>query len=51
MCRLLQSMRSAQPVKLEPFNKKQRPSEEQKMEKSAVKPEKKLVHAESASAK
>jgi hypothetical protein len=36
-------------VRLEPFEKKQRPSEEQKIEKSAVKPEKKLVHAESAS--
>ena len=47
---LLKSMRSGQPVKLEPFDKKGSwPGEEQKMEKSFVKPEKDLVNAESAS--
>ena len=45
---LLQSMRSGHPVKLGPFEKAQRPGEEQKMEKSPVKPEQKLVHAEKA---
>ncbi len=47
---LLKSMRSGQPVKLEPFDKKGSwPGEGQEMEKSAVKPEKNLVNAESAS--
>jgi glucose-fructose oxidoreductase len=46
---ILQSMRSGQPVKLEPFKKGVRPSNQQKMEKSPVKPEKDLVDAQSAS--
>ena len=47
---LLKSMRSGQPLKLEPYDKKESwPGEEQKMDKSAVKPEKHLVNAESAS--
>lgn len=46
---LLQSARSGQPVKLAPFEKSVRPGEEQKMEKAPVKPEKDLVHAQSAS--
>ncbi len=47
---LLKSMRAGQPVKLEPFDKKGTwPGEQQKMDKSAVKPEKDLVNAESAS--
>lgn len=46
---LIESTRSGQPVKLEPFEKRVRPSEKQKMEKKPVKPEKDLVHAESAS--
>ena len=47
---LLRSMRSGQPVKLEPYDKKGSwPGEEQEMKKSAVKPEKDLVNAESAS--
>lgn len=46
---LLQSVRSGQPVKLEPYDKRERPSEKQKMEKSFVKPEKDLVNAKSAS--
>jgi glucose-fructose oxidoreductase len=46
---LLESARSGHPVKLPPFEKRVRPSEEQKMEKSAVKPEEDLVHAKSAS--
>ncbi|MBV9155143.1 MAG: Gfo/Idh/MocA family oxidoreductase [Acidobacteriaceae bacterium] len=45
---LLESMRSGRPVKLEPFEKKTRPGEQQKFEKSPVKPGK-LVHAESPS--
>ncbi len=43
---LLQSMRSGQTVKLAPFEKKNRPSEDQKYEKSPVKA-KKIVHAAS----
>lgn len=46
---LLQSMRSGQPVKLERFEKPNRPGERQKTRKSPVKPEKDLVNAESAS--
>lgn len=46
---LIESARLGQPVKLEPFEKRARPSEKQKMEKKPVKPEKDLVHAESAS--
>jgi glucose-fructose oxidoreductase len=46
---LLQSARSSQTVKLGPFEKRTRPSEEQKMEKPAVKPETDLVNAKSAS--
>ncbi len=46
---LLQSMRSGQPVKLGPFEKRSRPGEQQKMEKSPVKPEKDLVDAQAAS--
>ena len=46
---LIQSARSSQPVKLEPFEKTTRPGEAQKMEKKPVKPEKDLVNAESAS--
>ena len=45
---LLASMRSGKPVKLEPFEKRSRPSEHQKMEKPAIKPQK-LVNAQSAS--
>ena len=45
---LLQSMRSGQPVKVPPFEKRSRPGEQQKIEKSPVKPEK-LIRAESAS--
>lgn len=45
---LLESMRSGQPVKLTPFEKKSRPGEEQKKEKPYVKPQP-LVNAESAS--
>jgi glucose-fructose oxidoreductase len=46
---LLESARTGQPVKLEPFQKSTRPSEQQKMEKKPVKPETDLVHAQSAS--
>ncbi len=46
---LLQSARSAQPVKLGPFEKSVHPSEKQKMEKAPIKPEKDLVDAQSAS--
>ena len=46
---LLESARAGHPVKLEPFEKSTRPSEDQKMEKKPVKPEKDLVHAQSAS--
>jgi glucose-fructose oxidoreductase len=46
---LLESARSGRPVKLEPFEKPVRPSEEQQMEKAPVKPDKDLVHAQSAS--
>ncbi|MBV9303854.1 MAG: Gfo/Idh/MocA family oxidoreductase [Acidobacteriaceae bacterium] len=47
---LLESMRSGRPVKLGPFEKRRRPGQGQgqKFEKSPVKPEKKLVHAERA---
>ena len=45
---LLQSMRSGQPVKLEPFEKRSRPGEHQKKEKSPIKPQD-LVDAQSAS--
>jgi predicted dehydrogenase len=44
---LLQSMRSGHPVKLASFEKGRRPGEQQKIEKSPIKPQK-LVHAESA---
>jgi len=47
---LLQSIRSGQSVKLGPFEKHERPSEAQKMEKSPVKQEKKFVDAQPASA-
>lgn len=47
---LLKSMRSGQPVKLEPYDKRGSwPGEDQKMKKPAVKPEKDLVNAASAS--
>ncbi len=46
---LLQSMRSGQPVKLAPYEKRSRPDEQQKTKKSPIKPEKDLVDAESAS--
>ena len=46
---LLESMRSGKPIRLEPFEKRGRPGEHQKMEKSYVKPQK-LVDAQSASA-
>jgi predicted dehydrogenase len=46
---LLQSMRSREPVKLEPFEKRNRPGEQQEMRKSPVKPEEDLVDAQSAS--
>ncbi len=46
---LLQSMRSGQPVKLAPYEKRSRPGEQQEIKKPAVKPEKDLVNAESAS--
>jgi glucose-fructose oxidoreductase len=46
---LLESIRSGRPIKLAPFEKRTRPSEAQKMEKSPVKPEKDLVNAKSAS--
>ncbi len=46
---LLESMRTETPVKLEPFEKRLRPGEQQKMEKSPVKPRKDFVHAQSAS--
>lgn len=46
---LLESIRSGQPVRLEPFEKKTRPGEQQRIEKRAVKPQKELVHAQSAS--
>ena len=45
---LLESMRSGRPVKLGPFEKKSRPDERQKFEKSPVKAGK-LVHAEAPS--
>jgi predicted dehydrogenase len=45
---LLLSMRSGHPVKLTPFEKGRRPGEQQKIEKSPIKPQK-LVHAQSAS--
>lgn len=46
---LLQSIRSGQAVKLAPFTKRSRPGEDQKMDKSPVKPRKDLVDAQSAS--
>jgi predicted dehydrogenase len=46
---LLQSMRSHQPVKLGPYEKRSRPGEQQEMKKSPVKPEEDLVDAQSAS--
>jgi predicted dehydrogenase len=46
---LLESMRNGRPVKLEPFEKKERPGAHQEMKKSPVKPQKKLVNARSAS--
>jgi glucose-fructose oxidoreductase len=46
---LLESARLQQPVKLAAFEKTVRPSEEQRIEKAPVKPEKDLVHAQSAS--
>lgn len=46
---LLKSMRSGQPVKLEPYHKSKRPSEDQVVDKPPVKYEKNLVNAESAS--
>jgi predicted dehydrogenase len=45
---LLQSMRSGHPIKLPPFDKRKRPGEQQRIEKSPIKSQK-LVHAESAS--
>ena len=45
---LLQSIRSQQPVKLDPFEKRNRPGEHQVMKKSPVKPEKRLVDAQAA---
>lgn len=42
---LLESMRSGRPVKLEPFEKRSRPGEQQKKEKPFVKPQG-LVHAQ-----
>ncbi len=45
---LLESMRSGKPVKLGRFEKRSRPGEQQKFEKSPVKPAK-IVHAESPS--
>ncbi len=45
---LLESMRSGKPVKLGPYEKRSRPGEQQKFEKSPVKPAK-IVHAESPS--
>jgi predicted dehydrogenase len=46
---LLQSMRSGSPVKLAPFEKRSRPGEQQKKEKSPIKPQK-LVDAKTATA-
>ena len=46
---LLQSMRSAAPVKLPPFEKRTRPGENQKKEKSPIQPQP-LVNAETATA-
>ena len=46
---LLESMRSGAPVKLAPFEKRNRPGEDQKKEKSPIKPQK-LVDAKSATA-
>ena len=46
---LLQSMRSREPVKLDPYEKRSRPGEQQEMKKSAVKAEEDLVDAQSAS--
>lgn len=46
---LLESMRGGHPVKLEPYTRSRRPKEAQAMGKKAVKTEKKLVNAESAS--
>ena len=46
---LLESIRAGKTVKLGHFEKAQRPSEAQKMEKAFIKPEKKLVNAQSAS--
>jgi predicted dehydrogenase len=46
---LLQSMRSHQPVKLDPYEKRSRAGEQQQMKKSPVKPEENLVDAQSAS--
>ncbi|HZS53960.1 MAG TPA: Gfo/Idh/MocA family oxidoreductase [Bryobacteraceae bacterium] len=46
---LLESAHSGQPVKLAPFGKSARPDQAQEVEKSPVKPEKDLVHAQSAS--
>jgi hypothetical protein len=45
---LLASMRSGQPVKLEPFEKRSRPGEHQNKENPAIKP-RPLVDAQSAS--
>lgn len=47
---LLQSIRSQQPVKLDPFEKHSRPGEHQVIKKSPVKPQKKLVDAQAAAA-
>ena len=47
---LLQSIRSQQPVKLDPFEKRSRPGEHQVMKKSPVKLQKKLVDAQAAAA-
>ncbi|HEX4228145.1 MAG TPA: Gfo/Idh/MocA family oxidoreductase [Bryobacteraceae bacterium] len=47
---LLESMRAGQPVNLAPYTRDLRPGETQKVEKAPVKYEKKLVHAQAASA-
>jgi glucose-fructose oxidoreductase len=46
---LLESMRTGAPVKLEPFEKRNRPDKSQEIKRAAVKPEK-LINAQSASA-
>jgi glucose-fructose oxidoreductase len=46
---LLESIHSGRPVKLGPYEKSVRPSEQQQMEKKPVEPEKDLVNAQSAS--